>query len=42
MYSRYISTKDGAKLGVPEEWLGKGVGRYFGASNTNVFVQEVE
>lgn len=30
LYTRWISTKDGVKLGVPEEWLGKNVGRCFG------------
>lgn len=45
LYTRWISTKDGIKLGVPEEWLGKNVGKYFGpplpASN-RALVQEVE
>ncbi|KAJ9617689.1 hypothetical protein H2204_013564 [Knufia peltigerae] len=30
LYTRWISTKDGIKLGVPEVWLGKNVGKYFG------------
>lgn len=30
LFTRWISTKDGVKLGVPEEWLGKNVGRCFG------------
>lgn len=32
LYTRWVSTRDGIKLGVPEEWLGKNVGRYFEAS----------
>lgn len=30
LYTRWISTKDGVRLGVPEEWLGKKAGRMFG------------
>ncbi|KAK4939499.1 hypothetical protein LTR10_020208 [Elasticomyces elasticus] len=44
LYTRWTSSKEGIKLGVPEEWLGKRVGGYFGAplsSNTSL-VQEVE
>ena len=45
LYTRWVSTKDGVKLGVPEEWLGKKVGQYFGPplpSNNGSLVQEVE
>ncbi|ETI19608.1 hypothetical protein G647_09442 [Cladophialophora carrionii CBS 160.54] len=45
IYTRWISTKDGVKLGVPEEWLGKKVGRYFGpplSPGNGSLVQEVE
>ncbi|KAK5081150.1 hypothetical protein LTR05_007944 [Lithohypha guttulata] len=30
LYTRWVSNKDGVRLGVPEEWLGKKVGTYFG------------
>ncbi|KKY22169.1 hypothetical protein UCRPC4_g03356 [Phaeomoniella chlamydospora] len=34
LYARWVSGKNGIKLGVPEEWIGKKVGRYFeGAKN---------
>lgn len=45
MFTRWISTKDGVKLGVPDEWLGKNVGRYFGPPlppSNGRMVQEVE
>lgn len=45
LFTRWISTREGVRLGVPEEWLGKKVGRYFGPpppSNRRVLVQEVE
>ncbi|KIW63286.1 hypothetical protein PV04_10145 [Phialophora macrospora] len=45
IYTRYISTKDGVKLGVPEEWLGKKVGRCFGpplSPSNGSFVHEIE
>ena len=45
LYTRWISTKDGVKLGVPEEWLGKRVGRVFGpplALNNGSMVQELD
>lgn len=44
-FTRWISTKDGIKLGVPEEWLGKHVGQYFGPPlppSKRALVQEVE
>jgi hypothetical protein len=40
-----VTSKEGSKLGIPEEWLGKKVGRMFGPGLTpssNVVVQEVE
>lgn len=45
LFTRWISTKEGIKLGVPEEWLGKNVGRYFGLPlppSNGALVQEVE
>jgi Ino eighty subunit 2 len=30
LYTRWISDRHGVRLGVPEEWLGKRVGRVFG------------
>jgi Ino eighty subunit 2 len=30
LYTRWISTKNGVRLGVPDEWLGKQAGRMFG------------
>lgn len=45
LFTRWISTKDGIKLGVPEEWLGKNVGRHFGPPlppKNGALVQEVE
>lgn len=43
LYTRWISSKDGVRLGVPEEWLGKKVGQYFGAPPSNGrLVQEIE
>ncbi|KIX97271.1 uncharacterized protein Z520_06723 [Fonsecaea multimorphosa CBS 102226] len=45
LYTRWVSTQDGVRLGVPEEWLGKKVGRYFGPplpSSSNILIQEVE
>lgn len=45
LYTRWISTKDGIRLGVPDEWLGKQVGKYFGPplpSSNGALIQEVE
>ncbi|ETN43193.1 uncharacterized protein HMPREF1541_02352 [Cyphellophora europaea CBS 101466] len=45
MYTRWISTKDGVRLGVPEEWLGKSAGRCFGpplAPSNGALVQELD
>jgi len=45
VYARWVTSKEGSKLGIPEEWLGKKVGRMFGPGLTpssNVVVQEVE
>jgi len=45
LFTRWISTKEGIKLGVPEEWLGKKVGRYFSPSTirgNGALVQEIE
>jgi Ino eighty subunit 2 len=30
LFTRWISDRQGVRLGVPEEWLGKQVGRMFG------------
>jgi hypothetical protein len=45
LYTRWISTKDGIKLGVPEEWLGKRAGHTFGPPlppSNGALVQEIE
>ncbi|KAK5045889.1 hypothetical protein LTR84_008675 [Exophiala bonariae] len=45
VYTRWVSNKDGFKVGVPEEWLGKRVGNYFGPPLTprnGPLVQEVD
>lgn len=45
LFTRWVSTKSGVKLGVPEEWLGKHVGSYFGPvlkPRNGALVQEVE
>lgn len=45
LYTRWISDTDGIRLGVPEEWLGKHVGRVFGQPNatfTGNLVEEIE
>jgi Ino eighty subunit 2 len=45
LYTRWVSTKEGIKLGVPEEWLGKKVGRLFGPPlppSNGALVQEVD
>ncbi len=30
LYTKWVGTREGVKLGVPDEWLGKKVGRCFG------------
>ena len=45
LFTRWVSSKNGVQLGVPEEWLGKKVGRYFGPPlppRNGALVQEVE
>lgn len=42
LYTRWISDKDGVRLGVPEEWLGKKVGRYFAPLPNGRLIQEVD
>jgi len=45
LYTRWISTKDGVCLGVPEEWLGKRVGKLFGPPpppSNGVLAQELD
>lgn len=45
LYTRWISTKDGVRLGVPEEWLGKKAGRVFGGPlppSNGSLVQELD
>jgi len=39
VYVRWISNKDGCRLGVPGEWFGQPVGRVFGERK---MVEEVE
>lgn len=44
LYTRWISTRAGVKLGVPEEWLGKRAGRMLGPQapgNNGALVQEI-
>jgi Ino eighty subunit 2 len=45
LYTRWISTKNGVRLGVPDEWLGKSAGRMFGPllpPSNGALVQEVD
>lgn len=45
LYTRWISTKDGVRLGVPDEWLGKSAGRVFGGPvppRNGTLVQEID
>ena len=45
LYTRWLSTKDGIRLGVPEEWLGKRIGSMFGSPlppSNGALVQELE
>jgi len=45
LFTRWTSTKTGIKLGVPEEWLGKNIGRCFGPAlppSKGALVQEIE
>jgi Ino eighty subunit 2 len=45
LYTRWISDRHGVRLGVPEEWLGKHVGRVFGLPNpisSRKLVEEIE
>ena len=45
VYTRWVSTREGVKLGIPDEWLGKNVGRNFGSPllpSSRFLVQEVE
>lgn len=44
LYTRWVSTKDGMKLGVPEEWLGKRAGTLFGSPvppSNGALIQEI-
>ena len=44
LYVRWVSTKDGIQLGVPEGFLGKNVGKYFGPPlppKNGALVQEI-
>ena len=47
LYTRWVSTREGVKLGVPEEWLGKQAGKLFGdppsqPEKPSFLVEEVE
>lgn len=50
VFVRWVSNQQGVRLGVPEEWLGKDVGRVFGKANgvggvglgTGRLIEEVE
>lgn len=43
LFIRWVNNKDGSRIGVPEEWLGKKVGRLFGAPppNNGKLVEEI-
>jgi Ino eighty subunit 2 len=43
LFARWITNKDGSRIGVPEEWLGKRVGRLFGPPppNSGKLVEEI-
>jgi hypothetical protein len=44
MYTRWVSTQEGVKLSVPDEWLGKKVGYGFGPATVggNGLMQEIQ
>ena len=45
LYTRWVSTKEGLRLGVPEEWLGKRIGGLFGPPlppSNGAMVQELD
>jgi len=45
LYTRWVSNKDGIRLGVPEEWLDKKVGRVFGLPlppSNRALIQEMD
>jgi Ino eighty subunit 2 len=45
LYTRWISDRNGVRLGVPEEWLDKHVGRVFGPphlASSGRLIEEVE
>lgn len=45
LYTRWVSDKDGTRLGFPEEWLGKHVGRLAGPPRSiasGMLVEEIE
>lgn len=43
LFVRWVNNKDGSRIGVPEEWLGKKVGRLFGPlpQNNGKLVEEI-
>lgn len=46
VFVRWVSNKDGERLGVPGEWLGKDIGKVFGVGGvglgTGRLIEEVE
>jgi Ino eighty subunit 2 len=43
LFVRWINNQDGSRIGVPDEWLGKRVGRVFGPPppNSGKLVDEI-
>lgn len=43
LFVRWVNNRDGSRIGVPEEWLGKKVGRLFGPPppNSGKLVEEI-
>jgi Ino eighty subunit 2 len=43
LFVRWVNNRDGSRIGVPDEWLGKKVGRVFGPAppNRGTLVEEM-
>ncbi len=43
LFVRWVNNKDGSRIGVPEEWLGKKVGKLFGPppQNSGKLMEEI-